>query len=81
MRALLVICFGLTADSMEAERAQLIAIILNVVATMHHIFLCIHNIRSIDERLEQELESNRRNNAEERRRELLRYRRKSVFAV
>ena len=40
---------------MEAERAELIATILNVAATMHHIFCCIHNIRSIDERLEHEL--------------------------
>ena len=44
-----VVCFGLTADSTEAERAELIAIILNVTATMHHIFRCIHNIRRIDQ--------------------------------
>ena len=44
-----VVCFGLTVDSTEAERAELIAIILNVTATMHHIFRCIHNIRSIDQ--------------------------------
>jgi len=43
-----VVCFGFTADGMEAERAELTAIILNVAATMHHIFRCIHNIRSID---------------------------------
>ena len=28
-------CLGLTKDSMEAERAELIAIILNDAATMH----------------------------------------------
>ena len=36
--------FGLTADSSEAERAEL-TIILNVAAAMHRIFRCIHNIR------------------------------------
>ena len=41
-----------------AERAELIAIILNVAATMHHIFRCILNIRSIDESLEHELGTN-----------------------
>ena len=40
--ALTLVCFGLTANSTEAE---LIAIILNYAATMHHIFFCIHNIR------------------------------------
>ena len=65
--AVTLVCFGLTTDSIEAERAELIAIILNVAATMHHIFRCIHNIRSIDdERLEHELETNRRNDEEER---------------
>ena len=38
-----IICFGLTADGTEAERAELIAIILNVAA-------------AVDERLEHELE-------------------------
>ena len=38
------VCFGLTADSTEAERAELIEINLNVAAVMHHIFCCIHNI-------------------------------------
>ena len=47
-------------DSMEAERAELIAINLNVAATMHHIFRYINNIRSIDERSEHELETNRK---------------------
>jgi hypothetical protein len=40
------LCFGLTADSTEAERAKLIAIILNVAAVMHYIFRCIRNIRN-----------------------------------
>ena len=39
--AVTVVCFGLTTDKMEAERAELIAIISNVAATMHHIFRCI----------------------------------------
>ena len=70
--------YGLTADSTEAERPELITIILNVAAAMHHIFRCIHNIgsASICERLEHELGTNRRNNEEERRRKRLRYRRK-----
>ena len=38
----------LTTDSAEAEPAKLIAIILNVAAAMHHIFCCIHSIRSIE---------------------------------
>ena len=37
--AVVTVCFGLTADSMEAERAELIVIILNVDATMYHIFV------------------------------------------
>jgi hypothetical protein len=43
--AVTVVCFDLTIDKMEAE---LIAIILNVAKMMHHIFCCIHKIRSID---------------------------------
>jgi len=46
--AVTVVGFGLTTDSTKAEQAELIAIILNVAATMHHIFSFIHNIRSID---------------------------------
>ena len=46
--AVTVACLGLTADSTEAEGAELIAILFNVAATMHHIFRCIHNIQSID---------------------------------
>jgi predicted HAD superfamily phosphohydrolase YqeG len=59
--AIAVVGFGLTTDKMEAERAELIAIILNVAKMMHHIFRCIHKIRSrsIDEKLEHELETNR----------------------
>ena len=49
---------GLTTDSMEAERADLITIILNVAATMHRILRCIQNIQSIDERMEHELGTN-----------------------
>ena len=43
-----VVCFDLTINKMEADRAELIAIILNVAKMMHHIFRSIHNIRSID---------------------------------
>ena len=39
------VCNGLTSDSTAAEWAELIAIILDVSAAMHHIFHCIHNIR------------------------------------
>ena len=39
------VCYDLTADGTEAERTQLITIILNVAAVMHLIFRCIHNIR------------------------------------
>ena len=39
--AVIVVCFGLTADSTEVEGAELTAIILNVAATMHQIFRCI----------------------------------------
>ena len=52
-----VVCFGLTTDSMEVERAELMAIFLNVAAKMHHIFRCI---RKIGERLAHELETNRK---------------------
>ena len=31
-----LVCFGLTIDSTEAERAELIAIISSVAAAMHH---------------------------------------------
>ena len=41
-------CFDLTIDKTEAERAELIAINLNVAKIMHHIFRCNHKIRSID---------------------------------
>jgi hypothetical protein len=44
-----LVCFGSTTDSMEEDRAELIAIILNVAATLYHIFRCIHNIQSIDQ--------------------------------
>ena len=58
--AVILACFGLTTESTEAE---LILIILNVVATIHHIFRCIHSIRRINERLEEhEFDTNRRNN-------------------
>ena len=46
--AVTVVCFGLTTDSMDAEWAEFIVMILNVAATMHHIFRSIHNIRNID---------------------------------
>ena len=46
--AVTVVCFGLTTDKLEAERAELIAIILNLAKMMHHILCCIHKIRSID---------------------------------
>ena len=42
--AVILVCFGLTADSTQAERAELIVIILNVAAAINHIFRCIHNI-------------------------------------
>ena len=61
--AVILACFGLTTESTEAERAELILIILNVAATIHHIFRCIHSIRRINERLEEhELDTYRRNN-------------------
>ena len=60
--------FDLTIDKMEAEWAELIAIILNVAK--------IIIISSIDERMEHELGTNRRNNEEERCRKRLLYRRK-----
>ena len=83
MAAITVVC--LTVDKMEAGRAELITIILNVAKIMHHIFCTVASTKSeasIDERLEHELETNRRNYEEERRRERLRYRRKraSLFA-
>ena len=37
-------CFGLTADSTQAKRAELFGIISNVAAAMH-LFRCIRNIR------------------------------------
>ena len=37
-----VVCFDLTIDKEEAERAALIVIILNAAKIMHHIFRCIH---------------------------------------
>ena len=40
--AVTVVCYNLTIGKMEAERAELIAIILNVAEVMHHIFRCIH---------------------------------------
>ena len=61
------VCFGLTTESIEAERAELI--IFNVAATLHHVFRCIHKIQSIDQRLEHEFETNRRNYEEEWRHE------------
>ena len=66
---------------MEAERVELIAVFLTVVAAIQHIFRCIHNIRDIDERLEHVLETNRRNDEEEMRRERLLYRRKRVLLL
>ena len=36
--AVTVVSFGLTTDKMEAERAELIAMILNVARMMQHIF-------------------------------------------
>ena len=59
--AVTVDCFGLTTDSMKAERAELITIILNVAETRQHIFRCIQCIWSVDERLEHERK--RRRNA------------------
>ena len=38
--AVIVVCFDLTIDKMEAERAELIAIILNLAKMMHHISRC-----------------------------------------
>ena len=74
--AVTVVCFGLTADGMEAERAERIAFILNVAATMHLNSVAFTSSEaSIDEILEHELETNRGNYEEERRRERLRYRR------
>ena len=35
--AVTLVCFGLTTDGIEAERAELIAIIFKVAATMLHI--------------------------------------------
>ena len=46
--AVTLVCFGLTTDSIEAERAEVIVFNLDVAAMMHHIFRCIHHIRSID---------------------------------
>ena len=66
---------------MEAERVELIAVFLTVVAAIQHIFRCIHNIRDIDERLEHVLETNRRNDEEEMRHERLRYRRKRALLL
>ena len=42
-----VVCFDLIIDKIEAERAELIAIIQNVAKMMHHIFHCIHKIQYI----------------------------------
>ena len=40
--AVTIVWFDLTIDKMEAERAELIAIIIDVAKMMHHIFRCIH---------------------------------------
>ena len=65
---------------MEAEQAELITIILNVPKIMHHIFRWIHKIRSIDRwMIGAWVETNRRNDEEERHREWLRYRRKRKY--
>jgi hypothetical protein len=70
----------LTVDKMEAEWAELIAIILNVAKMMQHIFRCINKSEtSIDERLKHELETNRRNNEEERGHERMLYRKKRAY--
>ena len=62
-----MVCFGLTA-----ERAKLIASILNVAAAMHHIVhFASTTSASIDERLDNEIERNRRNNEEKKRCERL----------
>ena len=66
---------------MEAERVELIAVFLTVVAAIQHIFRCIHNIRDIDERLEHVLETNRRNDEEEMCRERLLYWRKRALLL
>ena len=36
MAPVAIVCFGLTTDSTEAEWAELITIILNFAAMMHH---------------------------------------------
>ena len=43
---LLSLCFGLTTDSMEEERAEMRS--LNVAAMMHHTFCCIHKVPCVD---------------------------------
>ena len=76
-----VVCFGLTTDSMEVERAELMANFLNVAAKMHHIFRCI---RKIGERLAHELETNRRTNKQRRKKAketTLLPEKESIFAV
>ena len=61
MTAVTLVCFGLTTDSTEEERATLIAIILHVAAAMHHIhqILASTTSASMDEGLEQELQTSR----------------------
>ena len=60
--AFAVVCLDLTIDKMEAERAELIAIILNVAKNYAYIiYIYIIFVASIDERLEHDLETNRGN--------------------
>jgi hypothetical protein len=38
MAAVTELCFALTTEKMEAEQAEIMAIILNIAKIMHHIF-------------------------------------------
>ena len=64
---------------MEAERAELFAIILIVAKMMIYSVASTKSKSSVDESLENELETNSRNDEEERPRERLRYRRKRAY--
>ena len=80
MASVTVVYFDLTMEKMEAKRAELIAITLNVAKIM--ILYSVASTKSeasVDERLEHEFETNRSNDEEERRRERLRYQRKRAY--
>ena len=70
------VSFGLTADSVRAERAELITIMLLQGCIIYSV--ASTTSASIHERLEHELQTNRRNDQQERHRQRLRYRRKRV---